>query len=152
MLEQVCDFVHNYFTRDVYVGEFTISDGIVLLPGLLDGQRFRIIGSALNDGMYTYHTDGVVYDDDGLVAVPLADETFNGMIATMAVPRGFERLVADIAAWQAKNQDVLDSPYTSESFGGYSYTKATGSGSNSGGALSWQDVFRTKLNAYRKIA
>lgn len=150
MLGEVCDFVHNYFVLHAYTGELTISGGTIPVE-LLDGQRFRIRGSALNDGIYTYHADGIKDDDDD-TASPLADETFVGSIEAMGVPHAFLRLVKEIGDWVTANSAALSSPYTSESFGGYSYTKATGSGANAGGVLGWQDVFRTKLTAYRKIA
>lgn len=153
MLTEVCDFVHNYFEHGLYEGAFVISDGTVegISDLLANGQRFRIRGSALNDGIYTYQ-DGRIYDDDGVAGVVLKSETFTGTITAMAVPVNFLSIVKDIAAWKDKNQTVLDSPYTSESFGGYSYTKATGSGANAGGVLGWQDVFKSRLNAYRRIA
>lgn len=153
MLTEVCDFVHNYFEHSLYEGSFVVSSGTVegISDLLANGQRFRIRGSALNDGIYTYQ-NGRVYDDDNVSAVDLKEETFTGTITAMAVPVAFLRIVEDITAWIDKNQAALDSPYTSESFGGYSYTKATGSGANAGGVLGWQDVFRAKLNAYRKIA
>ena len=49
------------------------------------------------------------------------------------------------AGVEAKN---AESPYTSESFGDYSYTKATG---ESGAPLTWRDVFASRLNAWRKL-
>lgn len=153
MLTEVCDFVHNYFEYAIYEGTFEIEDGTIDLDSLVvNGQRFRIIGSALNDGIYTYHTDGTIFNDDGKVGVTLASETFTGRVVAMAVPQAVLSIVSDITDWVDKNKTVLDSPYQSESFGGYSYTKASGSGSNAGGALSWQDMFRSRLNAYRKIS
>mgnify|MGYP007101834073 CR=1 FL=1 len=152
MLEQVCDFVHNYFILDEYDGTYEIADGTVSLPFLIEGQRFKIKGSALNDGIYTYHTNGTIYDDDNSDSVYLLSESFNGTICAMGVPRSFEKITQAIAAWQEANEAVLESPYTSESFGGYSYTKASGSGSNAGGSLGWQDMFGSRLKAYRKIS
>ena len=152
MLTEICDYVHNYFEYTIFHGEFEIADGMLNLDGLVaDGQRFRIVGSALNDGIYTYHADGIK-DDDNKEVVTLGTESFGGTIVAMAVPARIIALAEEITEWIAKNKDVLESPYTSESFGGYSYTKATGSGSNAGGALGWQDVFKSRLNAYRKIA
>ncbi len=152
MLTEVCDFVHNYFEHTDYHGTFEISNGTIDLDSLVaDGQRFRIIGSRMNNGIYT-KTENAILDDDGKEEVVLTDETFSGTVSAMAVPRLFLQIVDDIIAWTDANKDVLNSPYTSETFGGYSYTKATGSGTNAGGSLSWQDVFRGKLNAYRKIA
>jgi hypothetical protein len=153
MLTEICDYIHNYFEYATYHGDFEITDGTIDLSGLvLDGQRFRIIGSAMNDGIYTYHTDGTIYDDDGKTEVSLSTESFSGDVIAMYVPKAILSLADEISAWLEKNKDVLNSPYTSESFGGYSYTKASGSGANAGGILGWQDVFKSRLNAYRKIA
>ena len=152
MLQQVCDFVHNYFVLETHVGEFTIADGTISLPSILVGQRFRVIGSALNDGIYTYSTDGAILNDDGLEQVQLVDETFTGTVQLMGVPVAFNAIVSEISAWVASNQAVMNSPYQSESFGGYSYTKATGGKSGGSGTFTWQDAFRSRLNAYRKIA
>lgn len=153
MLTEVCDFVHNYFDYEVFKGTFTVSGGTIDLDSLVQpGQRFRIRGSALNDGIYTYYSGGAVFDDDGTTGVVLNAETFTGTITAMAVPVGFLAIVKDIKTWQEKNRAVLESPYQSESFGGYSYSKASGSGANAGGSLGWQDMFRLRLNAYRKIS
>lgn len=153
MLTEVCNYVHNYFDYRVYSGTFEIVNGGINLEGLvLNGQRFRIVGSALNDGIYTYQSGGVVYNDDGDTGVNLYSEVFTGSIIAMAVPTSFLQIVKDISDWYIKNLETIQSPYTSESFGGYSYTKATGSGANNGGVIGWQDVFKSKLNAYRKIA
>lgn len=154
MLSDVCDYVHNYFEIERRSGLFEVVDGGI--PGLelflKNGQRFRILGSALNDGIYTYHEDGSIFDDDGTTGVTLASEQFEGAIVAMSIPTAFLKIVEDAIAWQTANQAVLDSPYQSESFGGYSYSKASGSGSNAGGVLGWQDRFRARLNAYRKVS
>lgn len=150
MLTEVCDYVHNYFECLTHYGTFQISNGNIDLTRLVkNGQRFRVIGSALNDGIYTWDASGMIYNDDGDTVVSLVDETFTGSIVAMAVPTAFLKIVKDIVDWQEKNKAVVESPYQSESFGGYSYTKA--SGANSGG-FTWQDMFRTRLNAYRRIA
>lgn len=151
MLTEVCDFVHNYFEHEIHHGTFSIVNGNIDLTGLVkNGQRFRILGSALNDGIYTYYDESALYNDDDDALADLMDETFTGAIVAMAIPKAFLKIVSEITEWQNKNSQVVESPYTSESWGGYSYTKA-GSGSG-GGVLSWRDVFKQKLNAYRRIA
>ena len=154
MLTQVCHFIHNYFEKERYEGEYTITGGAITLSFLTVGQRFRIIGSSVNDGIYTYHAVNSIYDDDNSKAVTLTDETFDGVIVAMSVPREVIELVGEISAWVTANADALNSPYASESFGGYSYTKAQGShnaGENNN-VYGWQDLFGRRLNAYRKIA
>lgn len=143
MLTELCAELKNYFLRDreadIHYGEYTISGGSIDLPFLLDGQYFRIVGSVLNDGVYQYPASG------------LTDEEFTGAVWAMAVPPSVVALAADIEAWNAKNAETLASPYTSESFGGYSYTKASGN-SESGGAYSWKDQFASRLAKYRRLS
>ena len=102
------------------------------LDFLQDGQYFRILGSVYNDGVYQY-------------PAVLTDEVFEGQIWAMRVPPAFIALSGEIDEYITKN---AESPYTSESFGGYSYTKATG---ESGAPLTWRDVFASRLNAWRKL-
>ena len=150
MLQQVCEFVHNYFIKENHDGVFEIASGMISLP-LLDGQRFLISGSALNDGMYTYHDSGIKNDDDSTVG-GLRDETFAGTICALAVPPAVIALSGEIKAWVASNGDSVNSPYESENvIGVYSYTKASG-GSGAGGCVTWQDVYKNQLNRWRKVA
>ena len=135
MLEQVLAHLRNWFVSDIYRGEFTITEGSISLPSLLDGQYFRIIGSALNDGVYR---NGDKAD--------LKDETFRGIVWALAVPPALLKLVEKIEAWETKYTESAHSPYASESFGGYSYTKASGV---DGGT--WQAAFRADLNRWRKV-
>ena len=140
MLEQVLAFIHNYFEKERHYGTYTIADGTLVLPYLIEGQYFRIIGSTLNDGVYQYPAQ-------------LADEVFTGQIWSLSIPRYLLSLVAEIEDWQTKNGEAVDSPYQSESFGGYSYSKASTSGSNrKGGDLyGWQAKYASRLNEWRKI-
>ena len=150
MLQQMCEHIHNYFIKDRFEGQFEIADGAVSLS-LLDGQRFLISGSVLNDGMYTYHEDRIMNDDD-TEEVGLKDETFAGTMCALAVPPAVIVLSGEIKAWVEKNGEVINSPYTSENvLGVYSYTKASG-GTGAGGSVSWEDVFKTQLNRWRKVA
>ena len=152
MLTQICHHIHNYFERSRHEGEYTIAGGTITLDFLTVGQRFRILGSAANDGIYTYHAAGTIWDDDNSKAVILVNETFTGAIIDMGVPREVIELAGEIAAWVTANAQALNSPFTSESFGGYSYQKASGGAGGTGGVFSWKDMFRDRLNAYRKIA
>ena len=139
MLEQVLMNIRNWFTVDggIYSGTFTIKDGGIALPFLANGQYFRIFGSVFNDGLHQYPEDDLV------------DETFNGTIWALAIPKAVIELADEIQKWQEKNGEASVSPYQSESFGGYSYSKATDA--ETGGAVTWQSAFRQKLGAWRKI-
>ena len=150
MLNEICEHIHNYFIQKRIEGAFAIEDGTISLP-LLNGQRFLIQGSTLNDGMYTYH-DGEIANDDDTEAVGLHDETWTGTICALAVPPTVIALSGEVKEWVDKNGEAVNSPYTSESvLGVYSYSKASG-GTGAGGAVSWMDVFKTRLNRWRKVA
>ena len=140
MLEQILTHIHNWFQREIVPGTYTIQDGGVTLPFLRDGQYFRIVGSLFNDGLHRY----------GPEMEPLQDETFDGAVWALAVPKAVVELAGEIAAWQEKYKDVLDSPYQAESFGGYSYSKASSVGDSTGSG-GWQAAFRARLNPYRKL-
>lgn len=151
MLQQLCENIHNYFVQKLFPGEFEIAESTISLPFLLDGQRFLISGSVLNDGMYTYHEAGIKNDDD-TVAVGLQDETWTGTICALAVPPAVIALSGEVQAWVDANGEAVSSPYQSENvIGVYSYTKASG-GSGAGGSVTWQDVFKDRLNRWRKVA
>lgn len=134
MLEQVLRHLNNWFLVEIREGTFTVENGSITLPFLLTNQYFRIVGSVFNDGLHQYP------------AVDLTDETFTGSVWALAVPKAVIELAEEIDAWQTKNGDP--GPFTSESFGGYSYSKATNA---SGMAVGWQDVFKSRLNDWRRI-
>ncbi len=151
MLQQIMDHIHNKFIRTARPGTYTIAGGTVSLPFLKEGQRFWIVGSDLNDGVYTWHETGIRNDDD-TAAAGLQAETFNGTICALAVPPAVIALAGEINAWVAENGGAVDSPYTSENvIGVYSYTKSSG-GTGAGGSISWQDVYKSRLDAYRKVS
>ena len=138
MLTEICAELRNYFEvpNGRHFGKFEISGGsIAPLNFLQDGQYFRIIGSVFNDGVHQY-------------PVPdLTDEVFNGAVWAMAVPPGLISLAEEIEEYN-KSDAGKASPYISENFGGYGYTKATGS---NGKVLTWKSVFADALNRYRKL-
>lgn len=141
MLEQILDYIHNYFVKEVHNGTYTIASGTLNVDFLLSGQYFRVVGSVLNDGVYKYP------------ATNMTDETFTGYIWAMAVPPSVIALASEIEEWESKYGSVANSPYQSESFGGYSYTKASTSNSNGSNAVSdWRSVFGNRLNHWRKIS
>ena len=151
MLEVVMRHIRNYFIWDHHVGNFTISEGMISPHDfLLEGQRFYVTGSYLNDGVYTYHESGITNDFDNAGA-DLKDESFTGTVFALAVPPTFIALVRQIVEWVGKFGDVANSPYQSESFNGYSYTKASGGADGTSGGSTWQDVFRSQLNEWRKV-
>lgn len=135
-----CAEIHNWFDVERSFGMFTIKNGSLVISGLQEGQFFRIIGSVFNDGVYQYP------------AANLVDETFDGAVWAMAVPPDVISLIADMTDWETANAEALNSPYSSESFGGYSYTKASGGGSASGdGTANAFSHFADRLRRWRKV-
>lgn len=138
MLTEICAELRNWFVvpNGVHVQTYTISGGsITPLDFLQDGQYFRIIGSVFNDGVYQYP------------ATSLTDEVFEGAVWAMAVPPTLIALSAEIEEYN-KSDAGKPSPFTSESFGGYAYTKATDA---NGAPIGWQKAFASRLNKWRKL-
>jgi hypothetical protein len=151
MLQQICEHIHNYFIKESHESTYEIADGTISLSFLKNGQRFLIVGSDLNDGVYTYHDSGITNDDD-TEAAGLHDETWTGTICALAVPPAVIALSGEVNQWVANYGEAVNSPYTSENvLGVYSYTKASG-GTGAGGSVSWQDAFATEMNRWRKVA
>ena len=139
MLEEVLRHLNTWFLvpDGIHLDTYTIEDGGITLPFLQEGQYFRVVGSVFGDGVYQYPASG------------LKDETFDGAIWSLSVPQAVVNLAEEIEAWQAKNGEAAAGPYQSESFGGYTYSKAVDAAT--GGAVSWQAAFRSRLNDWRKL-
>jgi hypothetical protein len=145
-LTELCNELNNWFDKDRIFGVFKIADGELtgMSDYLQEGQYFRIVGSIFNDGVHKHPVTGLV------------DEVFDGAVWLMAVPPSVVDLSVKINEWENKYggvDSVAMSPFQSESFGGYSYTKKSGGGSDNSAdtAGSWQGAFASELNKWRKI-
>lgn len=148
---RVCSYLRNWFdnTQSKYAGKIVIENGALQQTyNIKFGQYFRIVGSDLNDGVYKYPV------------TVLNDETFNGLIAPMAIPAAVLEIMGKIEEWESKyrSYDTRDgkaamSPYNSESFGGYSYSKSNGGAGDSTKDKSgtWQGTFGAELQPWRKM-
>lgn len=150
MLTEMCLYLKNWFDfeQPKYFGIFKIENGA--LTSLNDGdilvpnQYYRIVGSTFNDGVYKHSGETLI------------DETFNGAVWLMAVPPDVVSLATEIKEWQTKYGGVESenmSPFSSESFGGYSYSKLSGGTKNSSvnSTPTWQGVYADRLARYKKI-
>jgi hypothetical protein len=143
MLFEICKELNNFFDYERVYGKIAISNGEIAGVSFETGQYFRIVGSIFNDGVYQYPTD----------SSRLTDEEFDGAVWKMAVPPAFIDLCDEIKAWSDKNllvDSAAMSPFQSESFGGYSYSKGSGSSESTNNAASWQSAFASRLNSWRK--
>lgn len=149
MLTEICQYLKNWFNRKPdgtdypkADGMFTIEDGVLHTDILAEGQYFRVLGSLFNDGVHKFG------DAD------LTDETFEGEIWSMGIPPDMIKLAEDISTWMEKYgsvESVAMSPYQSESFDGYSYTKQQGNADTGGSLTSWTGVFASRLAPWRKL-
>lgn len=133
-LTDLCEELRNWFDVSRHFGEFEIENGTIDLDFLQEGQFFRIVDSVFNDGVYQYND-----------TLELKDEIFNGAIWAMAVPQNVLDVLGSMNAWEEKNADALNSPYSSESFGGYARSLKDSED------LKWQSHFGKQLNKWRKI-
>ena len=135
-LTNLCAELRNYFETKKRFGTFTISGGSISPSNFLrDGQYYRIVGSVFNDGVHRHP------------AHDLTDETFDGAVWAMAVPSAVVELLQKIQEFETATANA-PTAYISESFGGYTYTKAT---DENGLPAGWRSVFRGELNKWRKL-
>lgn len=151
MLTEICEYLHNWFCEnrsDKVIGTITVRGGEISVPyGVLprQGQYIRIIGSVFNDGVWKYGD------------AEFSEETFEGAVWYMRVPQVFIDLVTEIEDWQAKYggaDSAAMSPYNSESFAGYSYSKSAGAVSADGTLYNpntWKTTFSARLSRWRKL-
>lgn len=151
MLNEICAYLNNYFDVNddheplpSWRGEFVITDGSIDLSGkILNGHFFRIQNSVFNNGVHEYP------------ATDLTDEVFTGKISAMAVPKELTAIAGEIEEWMNKYggaDSTANSPYNSESFGGYSYSKSSGSASSdTANVPAWWGIFGGRLARWRKI-
>ena len=135
MLYEVLMYLHNLFADAEHSqeDEFTITDGMIVLRDIKVGQYYLIEGSTFNDGVHQYPSDELI------------NEQFDGVITPLKIPQALLSVVDEIETWQ-KEYGTL-TPFQSESFADYSYTKATYDGKQ----ITWQDAFKGRLSKWRKI-
>lgn len=139
-LTELCKELNNWFDLKRNFGDFVIENGSFTDDlGLLNEQYYRVIGSVFNDGVHKNP------------ATDLHDEAFNGAVWAMAVPPEVIALCDRITAWEEKYGEAVSSPYSSESFGGYSYSRGSSSSGNGAGLSGFKDVFASELNKWRKV-
>lgn len=147
MLTEICNYLKNWFSNEKYIGYIRITDGTFYCNdtkiNIADGQYFRVIGTIMSDGVYQYGTD------------TLSDEGFDGAVWLMRIPSDVIAIASDIAAWMEQYNGVdsqANSPFNSESFGGYSYSKSSGSAENGSNTIpAWAAVYGARLARYRKL-
>lgn len=142
MLEAVLKHLNNRFEAYSLTREYTVAGGVIDLSQdwLQDGQYFWVEGSVFNDGLHRWPCSDMT-----------DEKAFRGTVCALAVPKAVVELAGEIAEWVEQNGDALRSPYQSESFGGYTYSMASGGGDGASATATWQSQFRSDLNRWRKL-
>ena len=147
MVNTVCEVMRycaNFFEHGYIDADFTVSEDGVLSPidGIVSGQYVAVQGSTLHDGVYRIEGGRL---DAGSAFVPA--EVFSGRIWLLHPPADFLNVCRMVEAFENASGKV-NGPFQSESFGAYSYTRASGA---NGGLLTWQEAFSSRLRPYVKM-
>lgn len=148
MITELCGELRNWFDQERAFGEFKVAGGIVsfadggIIP-MQDGQYFRIIGSVFNDGVHQYHAE--TPDEN------LHPEEFGGAVWILAIPPEVLSLADDIKDWVDKYAEQAASPLASESLSASSYSYSKNESAGDGSGATWQNIFASRLNRWRKI-
>lgn len=149
MMTEVCNNLKNWFCHKMFIGNIVIEGGALYCDNepvdIKQNQYYRIIGSVFSDGIWKYDGEDIPQDEE-----------FEGAIWTLAIPAAFLAIIDEMKEWQEKNggaDSQMMSPFQSESFGGYSYSKSSGGGgsSDSSAAPTAFSVYSKRLNIWRKI-
>ena len=145
MLTEICAYLHNYFDYERHSGEISIVNGVISCNGeeitLEEGQYFALFRVSNPIGVFK-HGD------------TLKDRTFHGAVWLMDVPEGVIQADTWAKTWMQKNggaDSENNSAFTSESFGGYSYSKGSNSKGKVGASIFDNAQFAAMLSPYRKI-
>lgn len=145
LIEQVMLHLHNRFDAGSHKAKVKAEGGSASgLGSVPDGAWYWVDGTTFNDGL---HRQGVS---------DWTDEEAACTVTVCAVPKALLCVVSDIAEWREANRaaslKAAASPYTSESFDGYSYSLRGDLAGSDGSSLSdWQAQFASRLNPWRKI-
>ena len=140
MLEAILNSLHNWFLIPgaARSGTFEVASGTLDVDFLQLNQLFRVEGSVFNDGLHRHP------------ATCMQDEVFCGTVYPMAVPRAVIKLAEEIEAWCENNPET---DKISESFDGYSYTRASNGQNSSNASVSrWETAFAGRLRPWKKVS
>lgn len=142
-LLNILKYLNNYFYKfREDNSNFKIENNKIKVKGkYIPGQYIRIYNSYLNDGIFQ-----VIGVEDGAITIEGGiNEEFDGVIFSLSIPRDILKLSEKVKEYNQKN---VNNGIISESFEGYSYTKAT---NNNGELVQWHDAFKSELAPYKKM-
>lgn len=106
-----------------------------------DGRMIYNLGSFLNPGVYDVVDETITLDG-------VRNETWQGIIYSLAVPPDFMKLVGQIADFQTSSE-ATPTNIISERFDKQTYTRAVDKAT--GQVATWQAVFKRPLGRFRRM-
>jgi hypothetical protein len=143
MLQNILDYLNNYFVRTRELFTAVVSDGITgtFSKTYAIGQYISIDNTLINNGVYKI--TGVSTSKLTLDAT-LTAETVTGVVWGLAIPKVVLTLATEIASYDSTSQKGV----MSESQGNRSISYGNGTTS---GSSNWQSVYKSNLMPYKKI-
>lgn len=149
MLTEICAHLKNYFDYSRFYGDISISGGAVSCRGVQidmdEGQYFALFRPHYCLGIFRYGDE-------------LEDRTVkNGSVWLMDIPPAIFAAIEWAEKWNELNggaDSAANSPFQSESFGGYSYSKGStykDADSAIGASVFDQAQFKAMLSPYQKM-
>jgi hypothetical protein len=122
-----------------------VSDGKVFCNDseieMQEGQHFALVRTHYVYGTYAYGDE-------------IEDSEFDGAVWLMDVPKDVMDVAEKMTEWESANGGVDSpamSPYQSESFGGYSYSKGSSGKGKVGSSVFDNAEFAAVLSPFKKI-
>lgn len=147
MLLELLSELKNYFEVEKVKGDFTLTSNSLLLNSTVNKPQvgqYIYIRSTLNRAVCK--VIGINKDTLSLQCennFQLVDDNVK-QVSYLAIPQQIISLSTQIEEFETKN---IMSPYTSESFGGWSGSRAQGRNGN----ITWQEAFSGKLKPFKKM-
>jgi len=156
MIINIMREIRRTFEVSAESSEYIIENGTInLKEHYLVGEWILVQGSRLNNGIYRIGAvNGTILplytlsngsDDENPTC---ADESFQGCVWRLNLPRDFIEMAEEITAWSNKSDNVPSDVVSHSVVGLYSETRATG---HDGLPLGWKQVFGKRLGAFRRM-
>lgn len=140
MIQEVLQYLNNYFVVDTVDSSLIETDGITVLENkFVVGQYILVLYSKLNDGVYKISgiTGNKLSIDTDL---DLLEESGAFYVCGLAIPRAVLTICGEIDTYNTNHSSMA----RSESLGDYSVTWGNDD-------VSWISSFRKRLAPYRKV-
>lgn len=141
-MDKLLDYINNYFYKFKERGTYEIKDDVLIgVRGkYFPGQYIMIRNSFLNDTVFKIKA----ITEKGLLLEESLDETFEGYVCSLAIPRNIIEIEKKISDF---NNDPTNKHTNRASVGFGSQTVSLATNKN-GAVMTWKDVFKEDLRPY----